>query len=820
MASTDTSEQAHQPFQFFQPPFPHQSDDMAGKAEPLHAVDYASADSLFSRLSSQSAAALDARPQAAQIDGGYDPIAKLSSRLIPPLPSSPPASNHPEHGAPSSSTSPYRAPPPASRVKPGHVASNGVPPTMAPSATTPRPSKPTHGSGRSHKQQDDAAYRQLEVDRRNQLREGERIKRQHDLQMQVDRSMEAIRSEKESERANLLLQREQCARAALGLGPSEAFSWSLPVAALDAEEAIGRQVRSHWEASRPSASSIQRRQSVVDRIQHAIDLRWPGHGLQVAPFGSSVTGLVSDRSDLDLVLLDPTRPHGVGTPQFLENPPYKRIRQIDGMPDWYNVRVVAAALKSSNARLDRPDKFKNIVAISGANVPIVKLVDVETDLPADLNINERFGLINSQMIETYANLQPELFRPMVFFLKHWFSQRELNDPSGAKGPMSLSSYTIALMAIQYLQLRGLLPNLQDRQLIEESGVPRAFVWGRSRRVSRRKNALVCDLAPGFDVTFAPLTTTAYRDRAIQDVWAANPNIRNPFDKLLGQHVVGFIEFYDGFSRQDLAVSVVNGRPLELDGDDCELQSWRSGSDSIPSGSSDSNQGSDGTSDPGYYVPPGVLARENFKQPSDWAKQELVVQDPFIIDRNTSRNVGERVIYRIEGELQRAKEMLSVRLTPRSTVQNLPLVCDVCAPLSVVPAVQRAGEAASRSARLSRQSLEASTGNAAPRPRPFLNEEAGALRREKERQEAKRLKAQRSSERQKQKGEPRSKAGPVSAAGDAARRGGAGIDTSASKAAPAPNGHGQQSGSSSRSETSESEDIDLVALRLERLQGAT
>ncbi|EPQ27470.1 uncharacterized protein PFL1_05008 [Pseudozyma flocculosa PF-1] len=869
-ADTDPSKPptTHDAFGFFRPPSFMPPLDPSSDSEPVRTIDYASANSVFDDLASKSA---PPPPPAAQRSApahsqhSYDPIAKMSSRVVRPLPrahiaeTAPASASDASASASASASAPLLPPqssaqgPSMSPNKPEHGASSSTSPHTAPSSgatgssttattTTTMPTTP-YKHRQTLQQQDDAARRQVEVDRRNKAREEERVQRQHDIQRQVEKNMEAVRSEREAERVELLAQRELCARAALQVGPGQSVDWDRPVGALDADEAIGRQVRAHWESSRPSAQSMKRRERVVDRIQAAIDARWPGFGLQVAPFGSSVTGLVSDRSDLDLVLLDPTKPFGVGTPPFLESEPMRRTRQIEGMPDWYNVRVVAAALKASNARGGRPEKFRNIIAISHANVPIIKLVDVETGLPADLNINERFGLINSHLIATYANLLPNVFRPFVFFVKHWLSQRGLNDPSGSKGPNSLSSYTIALMAIQYLQVCQLLPNLQDPALIAGLEIPRSFIWGRRKKGRGGKGgggAPGPAPAPGYDVTFAQLTAGGYDEQAYRNIAASCPNVRSPGDKLLGQIVNGFVGYYaDQFARQSQAVSVVSGRPLPLQ---------RGGSPSTQSGPSSDTSGSPpgrqsqldifggrAQAEPyGAAVPPGVMAMDNFSQPQDWAQHELVVQDPFIVDRNTSRNMGEKMAHRLDAELRRAKEMLSSGRTGGGgassiAVRDLPLICDICAPLSTDFGGQRH--------RLPDRPAATATGPAAGKAHldqaetnAFIRQESEKLRLELERstiaqggdpakqearKEAKKLKAMAKKAADRKRARP-----PQSSEADGVpmerRRSpnASGVSSGAQSkavASPAPSG-----GSPSLSTTSEeSEDIDLVALRLDR-----
>lgn len=92
-----------------------------------------------------------------------------------------------------------------------------------------------------------------------------------------------------------------------------------------------------------------------------------------------------------------------------------------------------------------------MIAISSASVPIVKFQDPATNLHIDLNCNEQLGLINTILLNNYCLAWPHL-RSMVFFLKKWAKSLGLNDPSGANGPSSFSSYCLALMTVGFLQV--------------------------------------------------------------------------------------------------------------------------------------------------------------------------------------------------------------------------------------------------------------------------------------------------------------------------------------------------------------------------------
>ncbi|TKY85209.1 hypothetical protein EX895_006289 [Sporisorium graminicola] len=534
-----------------------------------------------------------------------------------------------------------------------------------------------------------ASQRTAEVERRNRQREEEKERRRVAIQKQVDDGIKTIQAEKKKERAFIESDRLACRKWLTDLSPVAASSSSTAeVQATDTVDlyaAVGRQLRGFWEESRPAASSQMHRSEVISDVQQAIDRKWPGHGLQVAAFGSSVTGLITESSDLDLVLLDPTRPYGVGTPPELRRAPNRPVRHSNGMPEWYSTNQVANALRNSN-------KFRNIVPISGASVPIVKMVHRNYDIPADININDRFGLFNSQLIQAYADLQPQVVRPLIFFLKHWYSRCDLNDPAGKHGPLTFSSYTIALMALQVLQLQGVLPNLQSPTLLNTLNIRPSFLYARLKRQRRARNGrqpVDKDETPAqkYNVTFSigdadmePYRTRAFElsadDAATNDANAACTKSIST-DRLLGRMFVAFVHFYTQFDRRAQAISVVNGSPLP-----------RSKASQAKHAFFDSASEDDTL--PGKLFPTAsrdAEARAALREEhSDiWVGEELVVQDPFIIDRNTSRNIKAGAIDKWQGTMESAFTLLGlqkgfdVKDGFRVRLEDAPLILDLCVP---------------------------------------------------------------------------------------------------------------------------------------------
>ncbi|TEB25036.1 Nucleotidyltransferase [Coprinellus micaceus] len=208
-----------------------------------------------------------------------------------------------------------------------------------------------------------------------------------------------------------------------------------------------------------------RRLMTLRRVQRVIDQNfYNGPQYKVETFGSTRNGLSSSESDLDIIVLDPERPNGF---------PDDENKKLPGI---YNARRLGSLFHRAG--------FTEVETIPWAATPIVKFKDPVTSLHCDLNINERLGAINSDLISTYCDILPPL-RPMLRSIKSWAKSRSLNNPSPqGNHPRSFSSYSLVIMTLGFLQIRGYLPNLQ-------AGLPdkedhRLQFW------IRRPQPLLCD----------------------------------------------------------------------------------------------------------------------------------------------------------------------------------------------------------------------------------------------------------------------------------------------------------------------------------------
>ena len=130
-----------------------------------------------------------------------------------------------------------------------------------------------------------------------------------------------------------------------------------------------------------------------------------------------------------------------------------------------NHRIDLSPRDEALSILERLDpKFQAIPNIGGnelilAKVPILKFKDTAHNLDVDINVNNAVGLRNTQLLYGYAQCDWRV-RPLVLVVKLWAQAQGINDAK----VMTLSSYSLSLMVIHYLQhavTPAVLPCLQQ-----------------------------------------------------------------------------------------------------------------------------------------------------------------------------------------------------------------------------------------------------------------------------------------------------------------------------------------------------------------------
>lgn len=202
----------------------------------------------------------------------------------------------------------------------------------------------------------------------------------------------------------------------------------------------------------PSEELQQRRMSTIRRLERLVQQRW-GTSYTIGLFGSVSYGVSNSDSDLDLAILDANFP--MGTP--------RKAR----LPDIYQFRKLGRVFSKTG--------YRSVRTVENARVPIVKILDAETGIKCDVNMNNRVGIYNSKLLNHYCDIFPPL-RPMIRLIKSWAKKNGLNSPGlSDPGEVTFSSYALTLMTIALLQRRALVPNLQEGLPDRTNG----FVWAGS-----------------------------------------------------------------------------------------------------------------------------------------------------------------------------------------------------------------------------------------------------------------------------------------------------------------------------------------------------
>lgn len=122
------------------------------------------------------------------------------------------------------------------------------------------------------------------------------------------------------------------------------------------------------------------------------------------------------------------------------------------------------AFRAMERGIRQSGHFDLTEAIVYARVPILKFIHRRSGLDCDMCFNNMLALHNSALLRAYVMCDYPLdrVRPLCFLVKKWAKMRGLGEAREG----GLSSYSWVLLVIGFLQIRGVLPCLQDEQVLE------------------------------------------------------------------------------------------------------------------------------------------------------------------------------------------------------------------------------------------------------------------------------------------------------------------------------------------------------------------
>ncbi|CAN6324214.1 unnamed protein product [Urochloa humidicola] len=181
-----------------------------------------------------------------------------------------------------------------------------------------------------------------------------------------------------------------------------------------------------FESLVPSQEEIAKQKHLLTSLSRIINKEWPNSKLYL--YGSCANSFGFSNSDIDLCL------------------------SIDDM----EMSKVDIILKLAD--ILQAGNLQNIQPLTRARVPIVKLMDPETGLSCDICVNNLLAVVNTKLLRDYAQIDRRL-RQLAFIVKHWAKSRRVNETYQG----TLSSYAYVIMCIHLLQLRRILPCLQEME---------------------------------------------------------------------------------------------------------------------------------------------------------------------------------------------------------------------------------------------------------------------------------------------------------------------------------------------------------------------
>ncbi|OMJ22307.1 Poly(A) RNA polymerase cid11 [Smittium culicis] len=181
------------------------------------------------------------------------------------------------------------------------------------------------------------------------------------------------------------------------------------------------------KALQPTDKSNQVKMKFLSKLSYILKNEFPDSDVEICVFGSSVNGLGTFSSDVDICLI--TKDHSLE-----------------------NILLLNKALRKYSIKT---------FCIPRARVPIVKLFDPELRVCSDINVNNTIALVNTKMIQTFLAIDPRAL-PFAMVIKHWAKQREINDAAFGG---TLSPYSWVNLALSFLQMRNppILPTLHPSE---------------------------------------------------------------------------------------------------------------------------------------------------------------------------------------------------------------------------------------------------------------------------------------------------------------------------------------------------------------------
>jgi non-canonical poly(A) RNA polymerase PAPD5/7 len=197
---------------------------------------------------------------------------------------------------------------------------------------------------------------------------------------------------------------------------------------------LHKEIVDFYEYIRPRDFEARMRGRLVKELGDFCRALWSDAG--VHPFGSYPTELYLPTSDMDLVVVS------------------DRVLEQGGTFGRYssnkNMRIFGATLKSKGFISGEPEY------ILGAKVPLVKFVNVQTQLKIDVSFENTSGLQGVSTFKAWKEQYPAM-PVLVTLIKHFLGMRGLNEPVNG----GIGGFSVICLVVSMLQM---MPQVQSRSM--------------------------------------------------------------------------------------------------------------------------------------------------------------------------------------------------------------------------------------------------------------------------------------------------------------------------------------------------------------------
>jgi non-canonical poly(A) RNA polymerase PAPD5/7 len=225
-------------------------------------------------------------------------------------------------------------------------------------------------------------------------------------------------------------------------------------------ERLHRELVDFAEFLSPTAAEAAARAQVVRRVDDVVRRLFGGDKKRVECFGSFETQLYLPTSDIDLVVVD-VLGSGSGSESNTESTAFKanahgnafaKDPSLSTALGGVEVKVRPPLRKLARALIQAGIAVPSTMqVISRARVPIIKYTDRATGFAVDVSFDISSGLDGARFLKQQMLKQPAL-RPLILFLKHFLSQRGLNEVFRG----GLGSFSVACLVLSFLQVHPLV----------------------------------------------------------------------------------------------------------------------------------------------------------------------------------------------------------------------------------------------------------------------------------------------------------------------------------------------------------------------------